>query len=157
MRISDWSSDVCSSDLFLLDLLVDGCNRFAHLLHAFGRCHIHLHAMLLKGGKCFVGFLARILALVIAAGCGGLHQYVFFSRAQAVPPLFAGRADPRALYVIGHVQVFLHRSEEHTSELQSLMRSSYAVVGLKKHNSTALHKTPLHYRQLRATLYISQL
>src|SRR3546814_12908811 len=83
MRISDWSSDVCSSDLFLLDLLVDGCNRFAHLLHAFGRCHIHLHAMLLKGGKCFVGFLARILALVIAAGCGGLHQYVFFSRAQA--------------------------------------------------------------------------
>src|SRR3546814_15518257 len=54
MRISDWSSDVCSSDL-----------------------HIHLHAMLLKGGKCFVGFLARILALVIAAGCGGFISTSF--------------------------------------------------------------------------------
>src|SRR3546814_8410984 len=28
------------------------------------------------------------------------------------------------------------RSEEHTSELQSLMRSSYAVFGLKKNNKT---------------------
>src|SRR3546814_10838411 len=27
-----------------------------------------------------------------------------------------------------------HRSEEHTSDLQSLMRSSYAVFSLKKHN-----------------------
>src|SRR3546814_5815312 len=30
----------------------------------------------------------------------------------------------------------LGRSEEHTSELQSLMRSSYAVFGLKKKNNT---------------------
>src|SRR3546814_6476043 len=34
----------------------------------------------------------------------------------------------RALYV--------HRSEEHTSELQSLMRNSYAVFCLKKNNNT---------------------
>src|SRR3546814_8216569 len=32
------------------------------------------------------------------------------------------------------------RSEEHTSELQSLMRISYAVFCLKKHNNT--HNTP---------------
>src|SRR3546814_1788867 len=31
-----------------------------------------------------------------------------------------------------------HRSEEHTSELQSLMRSSYAVFCLKKTNNTIL-------------------
>src|SRR3546814_8184264 len=31
------------------------------------------------------------------------------------------------------------RSEEHTSELQSLMRSSYAVFCLKKQNTTHLH------------------
>src|SRR3546814_8563149 len=35
------------------------------------------------------------------------------------------------------------RSEEHTSELQSLMRISYAVFCLKKKNT----KTPLNYEQ----------
>src|SRR3546814_10061994 len=33
------------------------------------------------------------------------------------------------------------RSEEHTSELQSLMRISYAVFCLKKKNKTTLHHT----------------
>src|SRR3546814_1318372 len=33
------------------------------------------------------------------------------------------------------------RSEEHTSELQSLMRNSYAVFCLKKKKNTSLHKT----------------
>src|SRR3546814_10028333 len=32
-----------------------------------------------------------------------------------------------------------HRSEEHTSELQSLMRSSYAVFCLKKKKNTTKH------------------
>src|SRR3546814_9807932 len=32
-----------------------------------------------------------------------------------------------------------HRSEEHTSELQSLMRISYAVFCLKKNTNTTLH------------------
>src|SRR3546814_3561150 len=36
------------------------------------------------------------------------------------------------------------RSEEHTSELQSLMRISYAVFCLKKNNTTKTHKT-IHY------------
>src|SRR3546814_7185535 len=35
-----------------------------------------------------------------------------------------------------HNAVFLERSEEHTSELQSLMRISYAVFCLKKKNNT---------------------
>src|SRR3546814_2103366 len=34
------------------------------------------------------------------------------------------------------------RSEEHTSELQSLMRISYAVFCLKKKNKLQLHQTP---------------
>src|SRR3546814_7394446 len=34
------------------------------------------------------------------------------------------------------------RSEEHTSELQSLMRISYAVFCLKKNKSTPITKTP---------------
>src|SRR3546814_5207549 len=36
------------------------------------------------------------------------------------------------------------RSEEHTSELQSLMRISYAVFCLKKKNSTIRHTTQMH-------------
>src|SRR3546814_6283642 len=41
-----------------------------------------------------------------------------------------------------------HRSEEHTSELQSLMRISYAVFCLKKKN----HKTEEHTHKHQATL-----
>src|SRR3546814_3895318 len=33
-----------------------------------------------------------------------------------------------------------HRSEEHTSELQSLMRISYAVFGLQKKRNTKIHQ-----------------
>src|SRR3546814_4541336 len=39
-----------------------------------------------------------------------------------------------------------HRSEEHTSELQSLMRISYAVFCLKKKNTHA-HSPPYHNNQ----------
>src|SRR3546814_1571762 len=40
----------------------------------------------------------------------------------------------------------MRRSEEHTSELQSLMRTSYAVFCLKKKNKQTIHKhqTPGH-------------
>src|SRR3546814_5467016 len=39
------------------------------------------------------------------------------------------------------IEHLLSRSEEHTSELQSLMRNSYAVFCLKKkHNTTKYHK-----------------
>src|SRR3546814_10866636 len=41
------------------------------------------------------------------------------------------------------------RSEEHTSELQSLMRISYAVFCLKKNNDTTTHRKP------RATIQTS--
>src|SRR3546814_6468644 len=99
MRISDWSSDVCSSDL-----LSPGSTVFS------------------DGLSCF--------AAVSAAGC--THR----------PTVMAGRK-PRDVpefkwinTVIGNLKTSLagcyHRSEEHTSELQSLMRISYAVFCLKK-------------------------
>src|SRR3546814_3177973 len=46
--------------------------------------------------------------------------------------LLAKRAGYKAIYL---------RSEEHTSELQSLMRHSYAVFCLKKKNNIAKHHT----------------
>src|SRR3546814_10042299 len=43
------------------------------------------------------------------------------------------------------------RSEEHTSELQSLMRSSYAVFCLKKKNNTYITKTSTVTHTIRKT------
>src|SRR3546814_5523508 len=86
MRISDWSSDVCSSDLIT-------ANRKAS------------HAVL---------------------------RHRFRDRPQRGRQRHRRHAarDRHALRLQG-LQV-LHRSEEHTSELQSLMRISYAVFCLKK-------------------------
>src|SRR3546814_10397009 len=42
------------------------------------------------------------------------------------------------------IDIHAHRSEEHTSELQSLMRISYAVFCLKKKNKTTLYRTNTH-------------
>src|SRR3546814_1472481 len=93
MRISDWSSDVCSSDLSYRrsGRLAVGADRARHVRRSFrggvrDRQELHRH-----------GAAPR------------------FTRRAATPDI--GRVD---------------RSEEHTSELQSLMRISYAVFCLKK-------------------------
>src|SRR3546814_5743541 len=44
-------------------------------------------------------------------------------------------------YVASFLDSAPHRSEEHTSELQSLMRNSYAVFCLKKKKKTQRHTT----------------
>src|SRR3546814_3032103 len=96
MRISDWSSDVCSSDL-------------ATDLHV-------LVGQVIEGEVDLQLGVARVLAVREPA-----HQ--LFQRVQRI----GGR-----LLVAAHVDDLLVRSEEHTSELQSLMRISYAVFCLKK-------------------------
>src|SRR3546814_9471901 len=53
---------------------------------------------------------------------------------QPVPPLLVIAADDVAM------PISQHRSEEHTSELQSLMRISYAVFCLKKKKKKTKHK-----------------
>src|SRR3546814_10617057 len=101
MRISDWSSDVCSSDL----------------AHAFGLAR-QLRAHLVAQAR---GQFGRDRQLAGAAG----HAHRL---AQLVLEL---RVDQQ--HVQGAVGVGVAvRSEEHTSELQSLMRISYAVFCLKK-------------------------
>src|SRR3546814_10267711 len=102
MRISDWSSDVCSSDLLDPQLVV---RKFL----AFGR----LDAASRKAEE----FVA-------------LEDWLN----DGVP-----LAAPVARECLG-------RSEEHTSELQSLMRISYAVFCLKKKNTT--------YKTVRICRYI---
>src|SRR3546814_2748350 len=115
MRISDWSSDVCSSDLaraLLGDLLQQVLDDLDFMI--VGRRVDPLVA------------LFQLIALVdqqrhVAAVVD--HQFRAGQRA-------VGKGEGHR--VERQVPVLLKRSEEHTSELQSLMRISYAVFCLKK-------------------------
>src|SRR3546814_2295327 len=115
MRISDWSSDVCSSDL--PGRAADGGRqRRWRGLGDEGR-RVLLPALSLP-----VGAAADIDRRLLQ-----LHAPIFEHRLKAR----RGVADQRLGGGRLHREVHL-RSEEHTSELQSLMRISYAVFCLKK-------------------------
>src|SRR3546814_10873695 len=74
---------------------------------------------------------AQQATLFAEAGAGFLHVV-------DLDGAFAGRA-VNAGAVESIIEAFPGRSEEHTSELQSLMRISYAVFCLKKKNNQDLH------------------
>src|SRR3546814_9399361 len=93
MRISDWSSDVCSSDLIL------AAKPFAWVVQQKVRQHPALH---------------------------DLHPSSL--NTCRITTLLSGQAK---VDILGPV-LRIGRSEEHTSELQSLMRISYAVFCLIK-------------------------
>src|SRR3546814_8490176 len=113
MRISDWSSDVCSSDLERADLpgryaqRQPGCD---------GR----------RPGD------ARTDP---GAGLPCRHR-TLHQRAVRRPRSRRGRSRRRADHAARRRHVRAVRSDEHTSELQSPMRRSYAVFCLKKKNKT---------------------
>src|SRR3546814_5542805 len=107
MRISDWSSDVCSSDLVIG--LLAGPHQTSSLVRT-----------------------SRTISLSCAERPVCLP--VLTTRA----PNSDRRASPRWM---------ASRSEEHTSELQSLMRISYAVFCLKKKIESKVKTTPKLYAQ----------
>src|SRR3546814_2294838 len=119
MRISDWSSDVCSSDL--LPRTGEAEVLEPHGLEP-GERHVHLHAVDLSARIGDPGLCEHVGRAVGAASrqhgvAVRRHRRL---RAHRRPP------HPRR-WLLSPV-----RSEEHTSELQSLMRISYAVFCLKK-------------------------
>src|SRR3546814_966111 len=100
MRISDWSSDGCSSDLIL------GFQSYPQLEATYG----------IQDAAAITGYCSTWVAL-------------------------RANDTPTAKHVsenLGQVEQ-VERSEEHTSELQSLMRISYAVFCLKKKKSKRIH------------------
>src|SRR3546814_9178130 len=124
MRISDWSSDVCSSDL------LGNINVF------------RTETRLIKGGASCKH--CRRFAPLDRKRRRKHFKAVFwpcFHRCRPQPDLrpsqfaslFLGSKDQRHAALRGAAEHIL-RSEEHTSELQSLMRISYAVFCLKKKN-----------------------
>src|SRR3546814_8105065 len=131
MRISDWSSDVCSSDL------MDHCSevpvgyadrdgkRHARMLRQrildFGGIDIHATAQDQIGAS--IGNVEIPLLVQPPEIADGLVAVVRAMRLRAKVAIGRARAGER--------QKMDLRSEEHTSELQSLMRNSYAVFCLK--------------------------
>src|SRR3546814_1226725 len=124
MLISDWSSDVCSSDLTL--------NPLKHV-HPFGT--VVLPILLYLSPLPFVFGYAKPVPVAF-------HRL----RNPRRDMIYVPAAGPMANFILAALSAVLFhpagllpdpaadwlRSEEHTSELQSLMRLSYAVFCLKK-------------------------
>src|SRR3546814_4240269 len=109
MRISDWSSDVCSSDL------------------------VQQHG--LPSGRADAAIASAAGELIATYDEGDSLEACCMRLARRLDA--AGRLDDAVLVLVledGLLPLFIAaiRSEEHTSELQSLMRISYAVFCLQK-------------------------
>src|SRR3546814_4138748 len=142
MRISDWSSDVCSSDLvssgatFLNAIPAFNPPSFA-VKEAYGEIDVpifrdkpFLNELSVNGAARVADYKGSV-GTVWAYNFGGIYSpipdikfRVNYSHSVRAPTLGDLYASPS--------QDFASRSEEHTSELQSLMRISYAVFCLKK-------------------------
>src|SRR3546814_7196966 len=114
MRISDWSSDVCSSDL--LEQMNKGAEFLRQITDFASFCKSH------AGSGTTLCTLARAEWIETT---DGLTFHISANRFL--------RNMVRAV-----VGTLLERSEEHTSGLQSLMRISYAVFCLKKNKNITL-------------------
>src|SRR3546814_9876106 len=68
-----------------------------------------------------------------------LLPYTTLFRSLGSATIWCGRAFPNASSPRGASRISWPRSEEHTSELQSLMRISYAVFCLKKKKKSEQH------------------
>src|SRR3546814_5853936 len=113
MRISDWSSDVCSSDLLLQHHI--GPRHAGELEEIVNQ---HAHALRTPAHP------VQIVAPLGIEIFGAVFQ-------QRLTKAVDG-AQRRAQVGGDGVAEGLQRSEEHTHELQSLMRISYAVFSVKK-------------------------
>src|SRR3546814_8075524 len=124
MRISDWSSDVCSSDL---EPIHGSAPDIA------GQNKANPIATILSVGMMFKYSFDRgdIADRIDAAVKQVLNDGVRTGDIAQAGEAAIGTRE------MGNAIVAALRSEEHTSELQSLMRISYAVFCLKKKNRRA--------------------
>src|SRR3546814_9952944 len=135
MRISDWSSDVCSSDL---NVALDGhavgegaaaaCRRRAAEESARPLCRCdRLESRIGNPRRS-----GRSPGVPIAIGPAPVRRYAARLAARSRYCPARNPSDP------GKERTMIRavRSEEHTSELQSLMRISYAVFCLKTKQTT---------------------
>src|SRR3546814_5001614 len=142
MRISDWSSDVCSSDLFLREQLLHEFRMRAgeeNLRPAIFAANIQDDR---TDAIADAHYFARDLLIAADNTLGAAQIDDDMTELDALHDAGDDLSDavleflilPLTLGVADLLENDLLRSEEHTSELQSLMRISYAVFCLKKKN-----------------------
>src|SRR3546814_9918332 len=128
MRISDWSSDVCSSDLRVMAL-----TRNEFCVHErkgrYEQVSFNNHVGLALGPDIDLRLFMSHWKIGFAVQENDRKSLQFFN------------GEGTAMHKI---YLTPDRSEEHTSELQSLMRISYAVFCLQKHTHDTQH-TNLYY------------
>src|SRR3546814_3548441 len=125
MRISDWNSDVCSSELHVVigRAIEERRMQWIHAVVDMLRVDRAVHDRL-RPARPVGGFVAREVRPQIAgrrqgvAGGEPMRTFTVFEVVELHAGKIAGRGRTCS------------RSEEHTSELQSLMRISYAVFCL---------------------------
>src|SRR3546814_2089241 len=171
MRISDWSSDVCASDL-------EG----GQVVASYGkysagdgdRSRIQGDIGFALGANGWLRVSAEVadqeptnragldnrpgfteLGKKYQVGIPNSHSYnTFFNWGYDFTPNVSLYGSAHYGMLMAEPMAFYRRSEEHTSELQSLMRISYAVFCLKKQK---IHNNP--YRQNKKTnryLYVQE-
>src|SRR3546814_8298084 len=129
MRISDWSSDVCSSDLGFFENRISGLRENRNRARSrFGKCDQRCGIV---GSNRRPGLHNGISLRGMAVKIQARQPIEFRTGRRDNVELLAQRL--RALCVI--LDIRDRRSKEHTSELQSLMRISNAVFCLKKKKS----------------------
>src|SRR3546814_9035092 len=116
MRISDWSSDVCSSDL----------TAALNALGAASRARTSARIIGVTGSVGKTGTKEALFHALDRYAPYAVHRSVKSYNNHVGVPLSLARMPRESRF---------GRSEEHTSELQSLMRISYAVFCLKKNTN----------------------
>src|SRR3546814_4267846 len=144
MRISDWSSDVCSSDLAELDdavrPILETKIRMGLFEHPYvdvakaaavladpehlrlARVAAERSAVLLRNDKQLLPLAQRKIKSI--AVIGPLAN----AERDTLGPWVFPQNRPQAISVLAGLRAKVGRSAENTSELQSLMRISYAVL-----------------------------
>src|SRR3546814_4423768 len=145
MRISDWSSDVCSSDLIgimnIMLVSVTERTREIGIRLAIGAVAREVLMQFLVEAvvlACLGGVLGILIALIASLVLAPVIQvpFTFDWQSNLLAFVFSAAIGVVFGYFPAKRAAALNpRSEEHTSELQSLMRISYAVFCLKQNRA----------------------
>src|SRR3546814_2131429 len=142
MRISDWSSDVCSSDL--VKRFLDERGVEATVVEMNGAVELAPRLQIAT-------FICDIVSTGATLEANGLRVVDSVLESEAVLIRTSKPLAPEKLEVCENLlrriegvlatkeSKYIMRSEEHTSELQSLMRISYDVLCLKKKQKTTIY------------------
>src|SRR3546814_4540911 len=142
MRISDWSSDVCSSDLTLMDLMGSESGRsridLDLLIERVMIFAAERSSTTVMDAKSYLDPLVGMLTPfgnVTAQGEDKDNGFLYLQHVRLLHfrnevASYRGQVREELDHLVGQIVEAADeciRSEEHTSELQSLMRISYAV------------------------------